>query len=130
VPVVAIAAKLLEDPLTHSLPIAGAIAAVLAGVSEHLTGDATHHAIDSLKVEGNHDLEFILANSIRAALSEAHRELSGGPQLLAEPYDQWFSLWRARLDRGLKDPDRAPRRAGPRFENRRRKIGRRRVEKD
>jgi len=105
VPAVAIVAKLLEDPLTHNLPVAGAIAAVLAGVSEHLTGDATRHAISSLKVEGNHDLEFILASSIRAALSEAHRELSGGPQLLAEPFNEWFSLWRARLDRGLKNPE-------------------------
>jgi hypothetical protein len=68
VPAVAIASKLLEDPLTHSLPVAGAIAAVLAGVSEHLTGDAMRHAITSLKIQGNHDLEFILASSIRAAL--------------------------------------------------------------
>lgn len=102
---VAIVSKLFEDPLTHNLPVAGAIAAVLAGVSEHLAGDATRHAITSLKIQGNHDLEFILASSIRAALSESHRELSGDSPLLDEPFDEWFLLWQARLDRALKDPD-------------------------
>jgi hypothetical protein len=86
----AIVSKWLEDPLTHNLPVAGAIAAVLAGVSEHLAGDATRHAISSLKIQGNHDLEFILASSIQAALAESHRELSGGSQLLAERFDDWF----------------------------------------
>jgi uncharacterized protein YjeT (DUF2065 family) len=45
---VAILSKWLEDPLTHNLPVAGALVAVLAGVSEHLAGDATRHAITSL----------------------------------------------------------------------------------
>jgi hypothetical protein len=104
-PAVAVASKWLEDPLAHNLPVAGAIVAVLAGVSEHLTGDATRHAITSLKIQGNHDLEFILASSIGAALAESHRELSGGSQLLTEPFDEWFSLWQARLDRALKSSD-------------------------
>ena len=102
-PTLAIASKWLEEPITHSIPAAGAIIAVLAGVSEHLAAEATRHVITSLKVEGNHDLEFLLAGSIRAALEESQRELAG-PQVFAERFDDWFSLWEARLNRARKDP--------------------------
>lgn len=102
-PTLAIASKWLEEPIAHSIPAAGAIIAVLAGVSEHLTAEATRHVISSLKEEGNHDLELLLANSIRAALQEAQRELTGD-KIFAEHFDDWFSLWHARLDRARRNP--------------------------
>jgi len=104
-PALAICADWIGKPIGEDAAAASALTAVVAGILEHLGGDAPHSVLSSLDPGTNHDLELAIADAIRRALKAAHAHLSPVGKIYMESFNDWFDCWYERIRTGLAAPE-------------------------
>jgi hypothetical protein len=101
----AIGADWIGKRIGEDAAAASALTTVVAGILEHLGGDAAHHVLLSLDAGTNHDLEFAIADAVRRALKAARAHFNPPGKIFVERFDEWFDWWDDRIRAGLASPE-------------------------
>ena len=101
-PAIAVAMQWLGERLGSERSVK--VTEVVAGVFEHLGGDAARSFLSSLKAQSNHDLEIAVAVAIRSSLQTAGKQIARRDLLLEERFENWFSDWDKYLHRVIESP--------------------------